>query len=72
LIDGNAEKQRALAIAKIFKEALVTSPLPLEARSRNCVVKLPDGISLLYKENCKCEFERNSVVQVLVLDSQSI
>lgn len=69
LLEGNVLKEQALSIAQIFKEALVTSPLPLEARPTYCVVKLPAGTSLLYKESCKCEYERNSVVHVPVQDS---
>lgn len=69
-IEGNVLKDQALAIAQIFKEALISKPLPLEARPISCVAKLPAGTSSLYKERCKCEYERNSVVQVRPKDSQ--
>ncbi|XP_073396481.1 nardilysin-like isoform X2 [Physcomitrium patens] len=61
-VDGNATKKQALALAKIFKEALVSCPFPLQERPTNCVVRLPTGTSMLYMEKVKCEFEKNSVV----------
>lgn len=69
-VDGNATKKQALALAKIFKEALVSCPFPLQERPTNCVVRLPTGTSMLYMEKVKCEFEKNSVVHVLFLDSK--
>ena len=61
---GNILKKQALHIAKVYKDALVSSPLPLEKRPTNCVLKLPTGTSLLYKENCKTSCEKNSVAHV--------
>lgn len=64
LCHGNLYEDEALAIANIFKQALVKSALPPELRPIERVVRLDPSSSLLYTAPVKNEAEENSVVEV--------
>ncbi|KAJ7532538.1 hypothetical protein O6H91_13G008200 [Diphasiastrum complanatum] len=71
LCHGNILEEEAMMIVGIFKEALVVKQVP-DAINKDCILKLPDGVSFIHNANVKNNLEENSVLEMYFQAEQDL